>query len=1201
MKILKVFIKNIHSLKGEQEVNFNEGILSDAGLYAITGQTGAGKSTILDAITLSLYGETNRHGKGKAEEIITRNERESISETTFEVNHLQYLARWSVASNRNHKLNDWELKFFKKIGKDDFQLIADKKSIALVEIQKVIGLTFEQFTKSVLLAQNNFAAFLKAKPAERAEMLSKITGTEIYETISKTVFEKTKLLEDEMEAQKAGLNNNLLTEEEVEILNQNLTTNQAELFKIQKDLELVSKGINWLEEKQKATVDLNNLTQNEVEVLTQIANNELLYKKLAQFKKAQLLEKELQVYENALQLVGKNKIDLATAQEKFVENNNSLQAASDLYLTKNSELEKVKTELETKLPNINLAKEKGIEKQNIEQQLSQITSELDQQNQIVNQLLANKNIQDELAKSLDTSFLEKENAVQNLAIYATWKENSGAVKLNYSIIQNAEKFLAERQTDGLKQAIDLQQKDIEKDKDLIKQLEKQLAVLNGEIDEHKKQQTALKPNAELLLDKDKIKQNLLHLQALEKLEKQYLEFIEKVNVSKKDFEKISNEEEQLTNTINGLVETQKLLEKNWRLQLKVSVLEEHRAALEDGKPCPLCGALEHPLVGENLDLNIDETKQKLDNISAEISSNNEAKIELNALKIQHQTSWKFSEQTLTKIADEIKAIKEVLHADFSNNHIFENISNLETVLSEIDQNLVKHEQLDSALKAANEALQKSNQKFQEIKLEIVKKEGELNNKNQQILSLNQQIVEKQESINSAYNELKIIFEKYAQGLELKVLTEVLKLATAINNNNKLYEDATAEIVKIKEELNKVNTELASINANLQNTKNRVEEAIKKQNSLNENLVVLSKSIEKLTFDFVHKNPADEELRLRNSLEQLVIKTNQLIQQKTVLETEITNQNNTIETLQKEQVVFNKNRVDLELKLLHKLNENGFESIEVLKEALNLPEAGTIEKQQQELGNKLLAISTLLQSTNQKIIALNAENLTEKDLAALQTEKDSLTQKSTFINQEIGGINEKIEKDKAEKSNNEKKLLEIANKQLLFEKWEQLNKLIGSKTGDSFKKFAQDFTLSLLVQYANKHLEIMYNRYELFKDDNSAEMELQIKDKHFFEEVRSLNSLSGGETFLVSLALAIGLSDLASKNTKIRSLFIDEGFGTLDPESLNNALDALELLRQNDDRQIGIISHVEELKKRIHTQIKVIKTSAEFSKITVSDY
>ncbi|MEY3417481.1 MAG: hypothetical protein RL060_1593, partial [Bacteroidota bacterium] len=152
----------------------------------------------------------------------------------------------------------------------------------------------------------------------------------------------------------------------------------------------------------------------------------------------------------------------------------------------------------------------------------------------------------------------------------------------------------------------------------------------------------------------------------------------------------------------------------------------------------------------------------------------------------------------------------------------------------------------------------------------------------------------------------------------------------------------------------------------------------------------------------------------------------------------------------------------------------------------------------------------------------------------------------------------------------------------------------------FKKFAQDFTLTLLIQHANRHLKVMYNRYELYKKDDSTEMELQIKDKNFFDDVRNINSLSGGETFLVSLSLALGLSDLASKKTKIRSLFIDEGFGTLDPENLNNALDALELLRQTDDRQIGIISHVEELKKRIHTQIQVNKVSAEFSEISIVD-
>ncbi|MFA9214211.1 MAG: AAA family ATPase [Candidatus Methylacidiphilales bacterium] len=1022
MKILKVFIKNIHSLKGEQEVNFNEGVLADAGLYAITGQTGAGKSTILDAITLSLYGETNRHGKGKAEEIITRNERESIAETTFEVNHLQYLASWSVAFNRNNKLNDWELKFFKKNGENDFQLIADKKSIALVEIQKVIGLTFEQFTKSVLLAQNNFAAFLKAKPAERAEMLSKITGTEIYETISKTVFEKTKVLEDEIEAQKAGLNNNLLSQDELEILNQNLTTNQAELVKIQKDLELVSKSITWLEEKQKAAFDLSNYTQSETEVLTQIANNELLYKKLAQFKKAQLIEKELQVYENTLQLFCKNKSDLAVALEKIIENKNNLQTVSDLFLEKNNQLEKVKNELSIKLPNINLAKEKVIEKLNITQQLNQIISEVKEQNQILNQLTVDKNKLNDVSLNLNNSLLEKENTVQNLAVYANWKAYSGAVKTNYNIVQSAEKFLAEQQVDGIKQAIDLLEKDIEKDNVLLKQLANELAALNVKIAEFKTQQTTLKPNAELLLDKDKAKQNLQYFQTLENLEKQHIEFTQNVNVSKRDFEKISKEEEQLTNALNTLVETQKLLEENWRLQLKVSVLQEHRAALEDGKPCPLCGALEHPLATDNTKLNIDEAKQKLDKIAAEITSKNDAKIELNALKIQHQTSWKFSEESLIKITKEINAIKEVLNADFTSKSISENKANLEAVLLLIEQDLVRIEQLDLAIKAANEAFQISNQKSQEIKLGIVKKEGELTNKNQQLVTLNQQIKEKHDSISSAYGELSIIFEKYGQKLEVNALTDVLKLATAINNGNKLYEDTTIEIGKIKEELNKINTELASINASLANTKNRVEEAIKKQTILNENLILISESVEKLTFIFENKNPADEELRLRNSLQQLDSETNQLIQQKTVLETEIANQNNVIDTLQKEQVVLNQNCVDLELKLIQKLHENAFESIEVLKEALNLPMAETIAAQQQELANKLLAFQTLLQSTHQKLTALKAQNITEKDLSVLQIKKENLTLLNTTINQEIGGIKEKLDKDKVEKSNNEKKII-----------------------------------------------------------------------------------------------------------------------------------------------------------------------------------
>jgi exonuclease SbcC len=148
----------------------------------------------------------------------------------------------------------------------------------------------------------------------------------------------------------------------------------------------------------------------------------------------------------------------------------------------------------------------------------------------------------------------------------------------------------------------------------------------------------------------------------------------------------------------------------------------------------------------------------------------------------------------------------------------------------------------------------------------------------------------------------------------------------------------------------------------------------------------------------------------------------------------------------------------------------------------------------------------------------------------------------------------------------------------------LNEQIGSARGDKFSQFAQGLTLTHLARLANLRLRQLTGRYTILKTPN-RNLELQIIDHDQADTVRPMASLSGGESFLVSLALALGLSELAGHKARIESLFIDEGFGTLDPEALNTALDALERL-QHSGKMIGIISHVSDLKERIGTQIRV---------------
>ena len=173
--------------------------------------------------------------------------------------------------------------------------------------------------------------------------------------------------------------------------------------------------------------------------------------------------------------------------------------------------------------------------------------------------------------------------------------------------------------------------------------------------------------------------------------------------------------------------------------------------------------------------------------------------------------------------------------------------------------------------------------------------------------------------------------------------------------------------------------------------------------------------------------------------------------------------------------------------------------------------------------------------------------------------------------------------------------ELAEKQTVAERWAKLNKLIGSADGAKFKVIAQSYTLNLLLLHANKHLSYLSKRYQLQQVPDT--LALQVIDCDMCDEIRTVYSLSGGESFLISLALALGLSSLSSNNLKVESLFIDEGFGSLDAESLRTAMEALEQL-QMQGRKIGLISHVQEMSERISVQVQVHKKVNGKSVLTV---
>ena len=238
---------------------------------------------------------------------------------------------------------------------------------------------------------------------------------------------------------------------------------------------------------------------------------------------------------------------------------------------------------------------------------------------------------------------------------------------------------------------------------------------------------------------------------------------------------------------------------------------------------------------------------------------------------------------------------------------------------------------------------------------------------------------------------------------------------------------------------------------------------------------------------------------------------------------------------------------------------------------------------------------LLQEREQRLNQHQAQANGNLDAEALDNALNELNALLASSDQQLAELRAQQAEDQRRQEANQALAQRIAQAYDEWQRWARLNALIGSATGDTFRKIAQAYNLDLLVHHANAQLRQLVKRYRLKR--GGSMLGLLVMDTEMGDELRSVHSLSGGETFLVSLALALGLASMASSTLKIESLFIDEGFGSLDPESLQLAMDALDGL-QAQGRKVGVISHVQEMHERIPVQIQVRRQGNGLSSVEV---
>jgi exonuclease SbcC len=348
--------------------------------------------------------------------------------------------------------------------------------------------------------------------------------------------------------------------------------------------------------------------------------------------------------------------------------------------------------------------------------------------------------------------------------------------------------------------------------------------------------------------------------------------------------------------------------------------------------------------------------------------------------------------------------------------------------------------------------------------------------------------------------------------------------------------------------------------------------------------------------FADKNPESEDTLLRRAVDDAKAKQanaqRQLDSTQQVLAQLQSRQRQLLAELQSATIALNTQQaVFLEhLTAAQFVDEDAFIHARLPKE-----ERDALQLRKLTIDSALQQAKSQLDSTQQSLeqnLSLAMTNVSQETIAAqhqyIQMEIDQLSQ-------QIGAIVQKLKDNENQKGQQATQLIAINTQKEKLQVWQQLHTLIGSADGKKYRTFAQGLTFEVMISHANSQLQKMSDRYLLIHDDSNP-LELNVIDNYQGGDIRSTKNLSGGEGFIISLALALGLSQMASHNIRVDSLFLDEGFGTLDEESLDIALDTLTGLQQ-EGKLIGIISHVQALKDRILTQIKVEKISGGFSQIS----
>jgi exonuclease SbcC len=1207
MKINKLLLKNLHSLRLDVQLDFTQPPLSETGLFAITGDTGAGKSTLLDAITLALYGKLPRDSEYN--EIISYGAASALAEVEFEHNLLLFRASWSLHRSGGkaegkiqppkRRLASWNE------AAKDFVAIAEKSREVDEKIADLIGLDYERFRRSVLLAQGDFAAFLHAGERERSELLEKITGAEIYSELSKAAFLRHKTETQQLEEYKREKNAlQLLEDEELELLQQQVEALELKTRELQEKLKTLSEQktqiLRWQElETQNARLLADQATLEAEKIAT--AKD---FQRLGLFEQLRPLQVEVQRLDEsqAQALSLKTKAieldDLLNSQSaqvqqiriKVQENENSW----------NYKRQDLKTQEPVFLATLKLDSEIAAQEKPLNDLLVQALELEKQSNELNAQIEKTKASQAELAEkqSKAQAWLQEKQSWEQLDNQLAllqkelrdWNESLVLLKVTKNTFEDLV-----QQCQTAEKALEVLNKDRFDIENSIATKEKAIQTLLPTTNLQKAENLLEWLHSDLL----KLTQKASELENLSELQQQYGTLLSQMATLEEESAGLRTREQALFKSLLNNSEMMPSLRDHFQFkqaiyeqQLAIVNYERDREKLSQGEPCPLCGSTEHPFRFHQLVPFVDEAKAEyqeaqvlLEKAETELT---QIAAELQAVNLGQEQDLKRREQVNQQVTElEAKQTKLLYQlADLEEN----NSQALNAQLTQTQVEIVQRQESIQQLKVLLEEMEQLNTQLNHKK-ELEQTQGT------QLLLLRgkrdeqgKRYAEYAEKENQQTTVLKSKFA--ALGLPFEGDADALR--SNLEKAHELYQKAHLRLDEINEQWEKASIDLQQTEEKLKTLQQFLQKNQKEKADYQDALAALK--TERMT-KMGDKDPQAERQNLELAIESIGQVLQKLRQEQEQANLEEVALKTKLEQSQKDLNALEK-QVEKAQKSLHaEAQKRGLADLDELRAAfLSEEEEQHIRKQQAEIANRGAELQGLLQENDKALQPLRSKSDKWPSLEDLEQNITELSQNIQQSQEQRGQFNERLEYNRNQSLKAAVLLVQIKAQEKELKRWAILNELIGSADGKKFRSFAQGLTLANLVILANRHLNQLSGRYLLRKKENT-DLELEIIDTYQANNIRGMKSLSGGESFLTSLALALALSELAGRNTAIQSLFIDEGFGTLDESTLDLAISTLENL-QSSGKIIGIISHVKELKERIGVQIQIKKRSDGFSELSL---